>query len=209
MKRALASLVLVTLLSGALAGAEKDEGWVTLFGGKSLDGWKASENKESWKLADGKLVAHGPRSHLFYVGNDKPYKNFELKLEVMTKPNSNSGVYFHTEYQEEGWPKHGFEAQVNNSYKRDPRKTGSLYAVKDVSEPPAEDNQWFTYTIRVEGDKVTTQVNGKTLVEYTEPEDTQAGKSFTRKLDQGTFALQAHDPGSEVYYKNIRVRRLP
>jgi len=207
--RHLQILPLALILFAAPLGAAEKEGWVELFDGTSLDGWKASENKDSWKVEDGALVAHGPRSHLFYVGSDKPFQNFELQLEVMTRPNSNAGVYFHTKYQEEGWPKHGFEAQVNNTYQRDPKKTGSLYGIVDVRKAPAEDNKWFTYTIKVEGNKVTTAVNGKTLVEYTEPAGQKAGKDFTRKLSSGTFALQAHDPKSEVRFRNIKVRRLP
>jgi hypothetical protein len=46
------------------------------------------------------------------------------------------------------------------------------------------------------------------VLEYTEPPGAQPRKDFTRKLDSGTFALQAHDPGSVIRYKNIRVKRL-
>jgi hypothetical protein len=126
----------------------------------------------------------------------------------MTEPNSNAGIYFHTKYQESGWPKYGFECQVNLSYKSDPRKTSSLYAVKDVLEPAAKDNEWYLQEIIVVGKKITLKVNGKTQVEYIEPDDQKAGSDFTRKLDEGTFALQAHDPGSKVYFRNIRVKRL-
>ncbi len=83
---------------GAASAAEP--GWTTLFDGKSLDGWRASETKSTFKLVDGALVAHGTRSHLFYVGdvNGGSFENFELKVDVMTKNNSNGGIYFHTEY---------------------------------------------------------------------------------------------------------------
>lgn len=193
--------------SGVANGAE--DGWVTLFDGKSLDGWKATvEGEGSWKVEDGAIVANAkPRSHLFYVGDDKPFVNFELQLDVMTEPNSNGGVYFHTKYQPEGWPKEGYEVQVNNTH-RDPRKTGSLYAVKDVHEAPAEDKKWFTMYIKVQGKTVTTKVDGKTLVEFTEEEGRQPGKDFTRILSSGTFALQGHDPDSTVRFKNIKVKRL-
>lgn len=209
-RRAAVALCLCVVCGTALQAADKtDKGFVPLMDGKSFEGWKASENSDSWKLKDGAFVANGPRSHLFYVGDKKPFRNFELKLDVMTHANSNGGVYFHTKYQETGWPKYGFEAQVNNSYKRDPKMTGSLYAVVNVLEAPAKDNEWFEYHIIVNGDRVTLKVDGKTLVDYTEPEGTKAGKDFTRKLDEGTFALQAHDPGSTVAFRNIRVKRLP
>ncbi len=187
------------------------EEFVELFNGKSLDGWKVNENPKSWAIEDGCIVCQGERSHLFYVGdkNDKkPFKNFHFKADVKTMPNSNAGIYFHTAFQEEGWPKKGFECQVNNSYKGDPRRTSSLYSVKDVLEPAAKDNEWYTQEIIVQGKQVTLKVNGKTLVEYTEPKDQEAGKDFERKLGEGTFALQAHDPGSKVYFKNLMVKRL-
>lgn len=187
---------------------DREEGFVRLDNGKNFDGWKINENRESWSIEDGAFKAQGPRSHLFYVGDGKPFVNFELKVDVLTRKNSNGGIYFHTRFQESGWPKYGFEAQVNNSYSRDPRKTGSLYAVKDVHEAPAEDDKWFTEHIIVRGKRVIIKVDGKTVVDYTEPADARAGKDFTRVLGEGTFALQAHDPGSTVYFRNIRVKRL-
>ncbi|MEK6246928.1 MAG: DUF1080 domain-containing protein, partial [Planctomycetales bacterium] len=116
------------------AFAGDKEGWVSLFDGKSLDGWRASENTDSCKVEDGAIVVHGPRSHLFYVGdiNQGKFKNFEFKCEVMTKPKANSGVYLHTEFQETGWPNRGYEVQVNNTGS-DSSKTGGLYSVKDVT----------------------------------------------------------------------------
>ncbi|MBI1311376.1 DUF1080 domain-containing protein [bacterium] len=187
---------------------DKEEGFVRLDTGKDFSGWKINESKESWSIEDGAFKANGGRSHLFYVGDDKPFINFELKVDVLTKAHSNGGIYFHTRFQEEGWPKYGFEAQVNNSYDKDPRKTGSLYAVKDVLEAPAKDDKWFTEHLIVKGKHVVIKVDGKTVVDYTEPDDAKPGKDFTRVVDKGTFALQAHDPGSTVYFRNIRVKRL-
>lgn len=203
-----AILMMVTLLAFSSA-TFAEEGFKRLDDGKSFKGWKkTTENEGSWTIDDGAFKAMGNRAHLFYVGDEKPFVNFELKVDVMTRKNSNGGIYFHTKYQETGWPKYGFEVQVNNTYERDKRKTGSLYAVKDVNPAPAKDDVWFTEHVIVKGNQVTIKVDGKTVVEYTEPEGTKAGKDFTRKLDKGTFALQAHDPGSTVYFKNIRVKRL-
>jgi len=201
---------LTLMLFSFLATTNADEKkWLTMFDGKSLEGWKINENPKSWKVENGAIVSNGNRSHLFYIGEKKPFVNFEFEAEVMTMKNSNAGIYFHTKYQKQGWPKYGFEAQVNNTYTRDPIKTGSLYQVLNVKKAPAEDNKWFKYSIKVEGKKVIVKIDGKTVVDYTEPKDKKAGKSFTRKLDSGTFALQAHDPGSKVLFKNLRVRRLP
>lgn len=192
--------------------ASEEEGWISLFDGETLAGWQASENPSSFSVEDGRIVVHGPRAHLFYVGEvaDHTFKNFEFKADVMTTPGANSGLYFHTMYQQDGWPAKGYEAQVNNSYDSDPRKTGSLYGIDDVMEAPASDNEWFTEHIIVQGKTITIKVNDKTLVEYTEPDDLmREGSQASRTLGSGTFALQAHDPDSRVYYRNIMVKLLP
>jgi len=193
----------LVLAGGAFAGEE--EGWISLFDGKSLDGWKASERAESFSVRDGMICVESGRSHLFYVGPvcDHNFKNFELKLDVMTRPGSNSGVYFHTEFQPNGWPRKGFECQVNNSH-RDPKRTGSIYNIKNVMHnSPAKDNVWWNYHIIVKGMHVTIKVDGKVVNDYTFPDDAR------RKPTSGTICLQAHDPRSRVYYKNIKIKPLP
>jgi hypothetical protein len=148
---------------------------------------------------------------LFYDGpvSDHNFTNFELKLEVMTDPSSNSGVYFHTRYEEEGWPGAGYECQVNNSFAPDPRRTGSLYGIQDVEETPVKDNEWFEYHIIVNGKQITLKINDMTIVDYTEPENPPGFQGRDRRLSSGTIALQAHDPGSTVRYRNIRIKPLP
>ena len=202
-----APLLLLTIIA---TSALADEKWINLWDGETFDGWKASENKDSWKIEDGAIVCIGPRSHLFYVGEHAPFKNFHFKCEVMTKPGANAGIYFHTKYQEEGWPKHGYEAQVNATH-RDPKKTGSLNAVVNTEKANHKDNEWFTEEIIVDGRNIKIIVNGETVVDFTEEEDRQAGKDFTRILskDGGTFAFQAHDPQSEVHFRKIMVKKLP
>ena len=209
MKRTfLTTFTLVTIAVVCLGAAGSEEGFVKIFDGKTFDGWKqATEHSATWKIEDGALVARGERCHLFYVGDGKPFKNFEFKAEVMTEPNSNGGIYFHTKYQETDWPKYGFECQVNVSHS-DWKKTGSLYDVVNLASTPAKDNQWWTQHIIVKGNKVTVRINDQIVLEYTEPKGAQPGENFTRKLDEGTFALQAHDPKSVVRFKNIRVKRL-
>lgn len=191
-----------------LGAAEVEEGFVSLFDGQTFNGWKkAVESPNTWRIEDGVLVARGDRCHLFYVGDEKPFKDFEFKAEVMTEPGSNGGIYFHTKYQERDWPKYGFECQVNVSH-GDWKKTGSLYDVVNLGNTPAKDNQWWTQHITVKGNKVTVRINDVIVLEYTEPAGAQARSDYTRKLDQGAFALQAHDPKSVVRIKNIRVKRL-
>ena len=87
-------------------------------------------------------------------------------------------------------------------------RDGISEGVVNVTKAPAKDNEWFTQTIIVKGKQIIIKVNGKTLVDYTEPDDKKPGNGFARVLDKGTFALQAHDPKSKVHFKNLRVRRL-
>lgn len=190
-----------------------------MFNGKDLTGWKSNEATEEkpgvFSVAEGELKVSGGRAHLFYVGPDgaAKFKNFEFKAKVKTTPGSNSGIYFHTEFQGKEWPKQGFECQVNSTHK-DIKKTGGLYAVQDVlNNAPSVDGEWFDYYIKVEGKHITIQINGKTTVDWTQPEDWDPTKSLKnmdgRKLGEGTMAIQGHDPLSTTYYKDIFIKTLP
>jgi hypothetical protein len=77
----------------ALPAADVEPGFKSLSDGKTFDGWKkAEESPDTWKVEDGSFVAHGARCHLFYVGDEKPFKDFDLKVDVMTGPHSNGGI---------------------------------------------------------------------------------------------------------------------
>lgn len=185
------------------------DGWVSIFDGKTLNGWKAAENPATFSVQDGEIVVHGPRAHLFYdgpVGNHN-FKNFEWKAKVKTMPGSNSGMFIHTAYQEKGWPAKGYEIQVNQTH-TDWRKTGSVYALQDVKETFVKDDEWYTEQISVQGKKVTIRINDKIINEYTEPDSISNGSS-PKKLSSGTVALQGHDPKSEVHFKDIQIKVLP
>jgi hypothetical protein len=208
-------LAAASLLGLSLAQDKADDGFQSLFDGKSLDGWKANAEDKDGKVftvSNGELVVKGGRAHLFYEGkvNGAKFTNFEFKAKVLTKKNANSGLYFHTEYQADGWPLKGYESQVNNSYDKDPRKTGSLYAVKDQTDKMVGDDEWFDYYIKVEGKKVVIKINDKVSAEYEEKEGDTRNKGMEgRWLKGGTFAIQAHDPGCEVHYKDLKVKPLP
>ena len=192
------------LLALALMQAPKTEpGFTSLFNGKDFTGWKLV-TPESFKIEDGAIVANGAAGHAFYDGGfrDHMFRNFELKVDVMTRANSNGGVYVLTEFQDKGFPRKGFEIQVNNTYAKDPVKSGSLYHVQDVTEAPAKDDEWFTEHIIVQGDTITVSVNNKQRVKWTQAAEGR------RIAGPGTIALQAHDPNSTVYYKNIRIKPL-
>jgi len=197
------------IMSAALAATANGDEWISMFNGKDLSGWKVStENPGSFQVKDGLLVVDGPRAHLFYTGPDgkATMRDFEFEAMVKTFPKANSGVFFHTQWQASGWPAHGYEAQVNATHS-DPRKTGSIYNVKDVlDKAPHQDGEWFKYNVRVEGKRIVIKVNDEIVNDFTEPED-PAHES--RKLGEGTIAIQAHDPESVIHYKDIRFRHLP
>jgi hypothetical protein len=207
-------LTLIFLLVTAPAAFAAGD-WISLFNGKDFTGWKVGGDQNAFQVKDGALVANGPVAHAFYDGpvNNHDFKNFELTVDVMTAPNSNGGVYFHTEFQDRGFPRKGFEVQVNNTH-RDPVKTGSLYHVKDVGiddiKDIVKDNEWFTEHIIVQDNTVTVKLNGKEVVKWTQPADWNGGREGSgRVLSHGTIALQGHDPNSTVHYKNIRIKPLP
>ena len=204
------SLIVILLSFCASSSRQGTPGdWINLFDGKSFSGWKVGKNPETFKIENGAIVVNGLVAHLFYEGKvkDHNFKNFEFKTQVMTTPGSNSGIYFHTQFQEEGFPSIGHEVQVNNSH-TDWRRTGSLYSVKDVKDVVVKDNEWYTEHIIVKGNNVTIKINDKTVVEYTEPADL-AAKGPGRRISSGTFALQGHDPKSKVFFKDIMVKVLP
>lgn len=202
----LPALIAAFVLTTVAAWADDEAGWISLFDGKSLDGWKAAENPKAFTVQDGQIVVNGSRGHLFYDGKvgDHNFKNFALKVELMTTPGSNSGIYIHTKFQETDWPKAGYEIQVNQTHS-DPKKTSGVYGIKDVmNESPVKDNEWYTQEIIVKGKQIITKVNGKTMVDYTEPADVKGD----RKLSSGTIAIQAHDPKSKVFVKSVKIKLL-
>ncbi|TDI70509.1 MAG: DUF1080 domain-containing protein [Bacteroidetes bacterium] len=191
-------------------GQKKQNDWIPLFNGKNLEGWQVGENADSFSVENGALKVAGLKAHLFYMGDveNHEFKNFEFKATVMTQPNANSGIYFHTQYQEAGWPSIGYEVQVNNS-QGDWKRTGSLYNIVNIKETYVEDNEWYTEYIKVEGKRVIIKINDIVVVDYTEPENPKReGGEVNRVLSKGTFAIQAHDPGSIVFYKDIMFRPL-
>jgi hypothetical protein len=184
--------------------------WISLFDGKTFNGWKVGDNASTFSIDSGMIKVNGNTAHLFYDGpvNDHNFKNFEFKADVLTKPHSNSGIYFHTQFQQGSWPSKGYEVQVNNSH-TDWRRTGSLYSIQDVKDTLVPDDVWFTEYIKVVGKEVIIKINDKTVVDYIEPDNVQRPANMAgRIISSGTFALQGHDPGSTVYFKNIMVKPL-
>jgi hypothetical protein len=241
MRFLLSATLVLLLVSGSRAAdtPQPEDGFVSLFDGKSLDGWKVGQNAHVFQVRDGMIVMECPATtrspaHLFYVGEVRhhDFKNFDLKVDVMTFPTANSGIYFHTRYQESGWPQLGLECQVDNSHS-DWRRTGSLYGIKNISwgpetppkdnkqdvtilaKAPVTDNVWYTQEINYVNGLVVVKLDDKTVIDYKIPEADVEHKLATGVtwLPRGTFALQGHPPMaghvSKAYFKNIRVKVLP
>ena len=208
----IAAIIMISIMGFSKKEELVKKEWINLFDGKSLTGWKVGKNAETFSVDSGMIIVHGKTAHLFYDGNvmDHHFKNFEFKADVKTMPGANSGIYFHTQFQEGGWPEKGYEVQVNNSH-TDWRRTGSLYGIMDVKEQFIPDNEWFTEYIKVAGKRVIIKLNDKIVVDYTEPENVKSQRDpddSLRVISSGTFALQGHDPKSIVYFKNILVKPL-
>ena len=162
-------MLAVLLLAGSNGWAAD---WISLFDG-TLDQWQANEAEETFRAVGGKIVAHGTRSHLFYRGDDNKadFKNFEFEAEVKALAGANSGIYFHTRFQDEGWPEQGFEVQINNSQLEhncylEMKKTGSLYGIRNIYKAMAADDTWFTLRITVRDKHVQIWVDQVLLVDH-------------------------------------------
>jgi hypothetical protein len=192
-----------------------EDGWISLFNGRDLEGWRPSEHKDSWQVREGAIVADGGRSHLFYTGpvHGAMFKNFDLEVEALARPGCNSGVYFHTAYQETNFPIKGFEVQINNTAQgegtyRERKKTGSLYGLRNVYKQLIADDSWFKIQVAVRGKNVQIRLDGTLVVDYVEPTPPIIPEGLERErfLDRGTFALQCHNQGSVARFRSVRVR---
>lgn len=184
----------MTLALAAFA-ADKPGEWKKIFDGKTLTGWKAAERPEAWTVENGAIVGRGTRSHLFYM--DDECENCEFKSEVKLNNGGNSGMYFRAKFMP-SWPD-GYEAQVNNSH-RDPKRTGSLYNIKDVMEQLVPDDTWWTQHIIADGNHIIIKVNDKVVVDQVDEKN---------RFTKGHLAVQQHHEGSVVMYRNIMMRKLP
>ena len=196
----------------AQAGGEKksDDGWVQLFNGKDLTGWKTHpKDKAKWEVKDGVIVGSGPAGHLFSERGD--YENFHLLFEAKINDKGNSGQYFRATFAN-GFPP-GYEAQINSTH-GDKVRTGSLYADGRwlTSSPPkkrrkmlvydqlVKPDTWFTQEVIADGNHIIIKVNGKTTVDFIDAKN---------RHSKGHFAVQQHDPGSIVHVRKIEVKELP
>ncbi len=169
-------------------------GWYQLFDGKTLSGW-LTYDPESWKVdGEGNIIGDGPRGHLF---SPNVYRNMEFKAEVKLNHSGNSGMYFRTRLMP-GFPR-GYESQVENT-SPDPQKTGSLYNFSKITEQLIPDDTWWTQHIIAVGNRIVIKVNDKIVVDFVDTKET---------FKVGHLALQQHNQGSVVHYRNLQAKPLP
>ena len=170
----------------------QDTGWVNMFDGKTLNGWKANEHPDSWTVKDGTIVGDGEISHLFYM--ERECQDCEFKADVKISDGGNSGMLFRAAFGP-GFPK-GYEAQVNSSHK-DPVRTGSLYGFVKIYDQLVPPDTWFNQHIIARGNHIIIEVNGKKVVDFVDEKNT-----YTK----GYLVLQQHNKGSVVTYKNLMMK---
>ncbi len=195
MMRMKSFLRIAALLGLAACSLPAADGWVSMFDGKTLTGWKANERPESWTVKDGTIVGDGEASHLFWMVRE--CGDCEFKADVKISDGGNSGMYFRTAFGP-GFPK-GYEAQVNSSHK-DPKRTGSLYNFKNIYEQLVPPDTWYNQHIIAKGNHIIILINGKPAVDYVDEKNTYTN---------GHFALQQHNKGSVVMFKNLMMKPLP
>ena len=217
----LVSLAVVALAGFLQAGTPAVEpGFTSLFNGKDFSGWKIAGPTESFTIQDGAIVANGAASHAYYDGpvQNHSFRNFELKVDVMTRAGSNGGVYVLTEYQEVGgndrasghFPSKGFEIQVNNSHTDRVQNRQPLSRQRCARRLSRERRRVVHRDHHRQGG----HDHGQGERQAGRRLDAAGGLDRRPRgagpQDHGTRhdRLQAHDPKSTVYYKNIRIKPL-
>lgn len=185
--------------------ADDEAGFVAVFNGKDLSGWKG--NAELWKVKAGMIVGDsaGIKQNQF-LATEKTYGDFELRLEFrLHGGKGNSGIQFRSKRVPESSAVTGYQADIGQNF------WGALYDEhrrnKVLARPKAEQeklfkkNGWNSYTIRAVGSRIVLKVNGETTVDYVETDD-----SIART---GIIALQVHSgPAMRIDFRKIRIRDL-
>lgn len=189
------------MLIGLFATAQTTE---KLFNGKDLTGW-TNHGTEKWYALNGELICEsGPDKQYGYLSTDKNYKNFILTLQFKQEANGNSGIFFRSQIPEgvkiSGWqaevaPMDMHTGGIYESYGR-----GWLVQPKPENEKYLRPGDRNSYKIKVDGDEVTTWLNGHQMCYI---KDKKIGEGV------GFIALQIHEGGGiKVRWKNIEVEEL-
>ena len=202
----------VALLAAVGLATTADEGFVSLFDGKSLEGWSSVGGKpDNWSVQDGVLVTKGQGGG--WLSTNKMYSDFVLKLEYRLGPRGNSGVFLRAPHQ--GDPAYtGMEIQIldddADAYKdlKPFQYTGSVYGViaakRGHTKPPG---QWNAMEITTKGPRVTVKLNGETIVDGSVEDHSEAFAEHPGlKRKDGYIGLQSHSEPLE--FRDIQIKEL-
>jgi len=210
--RVLALVAMVTLVTTACADDAAD-GFKPLFNGKNLDGWKERQVRKGqegrWRVEDGILKAKAGSG---WLGTEKQFGNFVLRVEWKIVENGNSGIFFRvpdTDFK--GSPSDaGFEIQIlddnGSKYKgklQDYQYSGGLYHFQGVSKPVFKGvGEWNTYVLSVKGDQISLVYNGEHILQA----DIGKNKEMQKRPRKGFIGLQNH--GSDVEFRKVAIKVL-
>jgi hypothetical protein len=182
-----------------------DTGWVSLFDGKTLDGW-VKVGEELWEVADGTIHGKGVTRNYGYLRTEKRYQDFHLAIRFKCEADGNSGIFFRAEFQPNSVRlAHGLQFEIARIIGQ---HTGGVVGDQRgwLVWPAAENelvirpNDWNEFLLKVEGNRYVSRLNGVTMVDFTDP----APVSF-----DGHIALQLHSGGQgEMRFKDIYIRDL-
>ena len=185
--------------SQSATATQEEQTWISLFDGTSLEGWSQAGPGRFALQDDGSIKSKGGMGLFYY--SERPFRDFVLELEYKTSSDSaNSGVFLRFPKRSDD-PSYavnnGYEIQINDS--SDPiHQTGAIYDIsapfKLASKPPG---QWNAYRIKVTGQRYQVFLNGEKVNDF-----------FGDRGREGFIGVQNHDPGSTVWYRNIRVKPL-
>lgn len=209
----------------ANAQTKSKDGTLSLFDGKTLNGWRKAEKDSApdhtWFVQNGELTFDPSKGHGGDIVTQKTFKDFDLSVDFKVSDAGNSGIKYRLlpntslgcEFQLIDDSKHpDAKLGVNGN-----RKTGALYDIF----PPAQNKpykpagEWNTARIVVKGDNVEHWLNGVKILQYTrgsEPykQAIAASKFKTTKgfgeTNNSPILLQAH--GDKVSFKNIKIKEL-
>lgn len=192
---------LVALLFALIANASYAQ--KKLFNGKDLKGWTVA-GTEKWYVEKGELICEsGPDKQYGYLVSDKSFKNFDLTVEFKQESNGNSGVFFHSSI--EGTKIAGWQAEVaplNHDTGGIYESYGRGWLIKPEAEKQSvlKEGDWNSLRVLMQGNKVTTWLNGVQMVELV---DEKIGAA------DGKIALQIHDGGGvKVRWRKVEIKEL-
>ena len=209
----LISVALLSMLALGPAALAAEGGWVSLFDGKSLDGWEQLNGKAKYEAKDGAIVGTSvPNSPNSFLCTKKHYGDFELEFDVKVDPRLNSGVQIrsHSKKEYQKGRVHGYQVEIavggfSGGIYDEARRGKFLNADKPTPEQLAllKKDAWNHYRVLCQGDHIQTWVNGTKVADF---HDSMTASGF--------IGLQVHGVGKladplQVQWRNLRLRELP